>query len=47
MASDLESRQTRWAAICVNGTPLYNMNEPVVYSSVELAGHYAFVHSKD
>jgi hypothetical protein len=43
MASDLETRQTMWAAIHTNGTPIYVMNEPVVYSSVELAGHYAFV----
>ena len=47
MASDLEDRQTRWAAIHTDGTPLYNMGEPVVYSSVELAGHYSFVYGAE
>lgn len=47
MASDLEDRQTRWAAIHTNGTPIYVMNEPVVYTSVGLAGHYSFVYGAD
>ena len=45
MASDLESRQTMWAAIHTNGTPIYvQPNEPLLLDSVALASLYAKLH---
>jgi hypothetical protein len=46
MASDLETRQTMWAAIHTNGTPIYvKPCEPLLFDSVALAGLYANLHA--
>jgi hypothetical protein len=46
MASDLETRQTLWAAIHTNGTPIYVQPcEPLLFDSITLAGLYANLHA--
>ena len=48
MASDLETRQTMWAAIHTNGTPIYvQSNEPLLYDSVTLAALYSMLYGAD